>query len=95
MAARAFDAGTDQLLCKLADGMATITQNRQDVRNAWSDAGVARRKRSSVRPTGCHWSSRAGGAVPGSGWRFHGQRDFRRRREFEAVELALQGRNSL
>jgi hypothetical protein len=37
MAARSFDTGTDQLLCELADGVATITLNRPDKRNALSD----------------------------------------------------------
>jgi len=37
MAARTFDTGTDQLLCELADGVATITLNRPDKRNALSD----------------------------------------------------------
>jgi len=31
------DTGTDQLLCTLADGVATITLNRPDKRNALSD----------------------------------------------------------
>ena len=31
------DTGTDQLLCALADGVATITLNRPDKRNALSD----------------------------------------------------------
>ncbi len=37
MAARSLDTGTDQLLCELADGVATITLNRPDKRNALSD----------------------------------------------------------
>lgn len=37
MTARTFDTGTDQLLCELADGVATITLNRPDKRNALSD----------------------------------------------------------
>lgn len=37
MAAQRIDTGTDQLLCELADGVATITLNRPDKRNALSD----------------------------------------------------------
>ena len=37
MAASSFDTGTGQLLCELADGVATITLNRPDKRNALSD----------------------------------------------------------
>lgn len=35
--ATTLDTGTDQLLCELADGVATITLNRPDKRNALSD----------------------------------------------------------
>lgn len=34
---RTIDTGTDQLLCELAEGVATITLNRPDKRNALSD----------------------------------------------------------
>jgi enoyl-CoA hydratase/carnithine racemase len=37
MAARSLDTGTDQLRCELAEGVATITLNRPDKRNALSD----------------------------------------------------------
>ncbi len=37
MTTHTVDTGTDQLLCTLADGVATITLNRPDKRNALSD----------------------------------------------------------
>ena len=37
MTAQTIDTGIDQLLCALANGVATITLNRPDKRNALSD----------------------------------------------------------
>ena len=37
MAGEALDTGTEQLLCELEDGVATVTLNRPEKRNALSD----------------------------------------------------------